>query len=169
MTSCKNAPYTVLPGAFENNTLCENWMNVYTIPDSVLRRHEYTPACSNYREWHRNPSDSWQYTLKIGEAQLCSFTEIAPKSTLLCVNKKPIRYGFNAGAIAPRLSVERSAQIHQISRGFFTVLWPDQPTDVSFKISFKSWTWYCSYLSLFYLQGQNGSPVNFFISTFLVC
>ena len=70
--------------------------------------------------------------------------------------------------IALRLSVElASAQIHWISLGFITVLWPDKPSDVSFRISFKSLTWYCSYLSLFHLQGQNGSPVNFFIPPFL--
>ena len=38
-------------------------------------------------------------------AQLCSITEIAPKSPFLCVNRNPIQYGFPAGAKAMRYSM----------------------------------------------------------------
>ena len=37
----------------------------------------------------QRPSDAWFSTLKIGEAQPCSVTEIAPKPSFLCVNRIP--------------------------------------------------------------------------------
>ena len=45
-------------------------------------------------------SDMWLFTLGLGTAQLRSVTEIAPKSPFLCENRRPIRYGFHAGAKA---------------------------------------------------------------------
>ena len=47
----------------------------------------------------------WFSTLDFGAAQLRSVTEIGPKSPLLCVNKRHIRYGFRAVAKSLRYSV----------------------------------------------------------------
>ena len=41
-------------------------------------------------------SDKWHYTVEIGAAQFQSVTEIAPKSSFLCVNRGPIRAGAKA-------------------------------------------------------------------------
>ena len=45
------------------------------------------------------------FTVYRSAAQLCSITEIAPKSPFLCVNRNPIQYGFPAGAKAMRYSI----------------------------------------------------------------
>ena len=45
------------------------------------------------------------FTVYRSAAQLCSITEIAPKSPFLCVNRNPIQYGFPAGAKAMRYSM----------------------------------------------------------------
>ena len=45
------------------------------------------------------------FTVYRSAAQLCSITEIAPKSPVLCVNRNPIQYGFPAGAKAMRYSM----------------------------------------------------------------
>ena len=41
-------------------------------------------------------------SLEIGLAQLHKVTEVAPKSLLLCVNRRPFLYGFSAGSKAIR-------------------------------------------------------------------
>ena len=45
------------------------------------------------------------FTVYRSAAQLCSITEIAPKSPFLCVNRNPIQYGFPASAKAMRYSM----------------------------------------------------------------
>ena len=57
------------------------------------------------RDYPPPPHSGWLSTLQIGEAQLHSVTNIAPKSRFLCVNQSPIRYGFRAGAKAICCSV----------------------------------------------------------------
>ena len=47
----------------------------------------------------------WLSTVEIGVTQIRSFTEIAPKSPFLCVNRGPIRYGFRTDAKAILYSV----------------------------------------------------------------
>ena len=46
----------------------------------------------------RNLSDKWRSTFKIGDTQLRSITEIAPKALFLDVNKSPIRHSFRVDA-----------------------------------------------------------------------
>ena len=46
----------------------------------------------------QNLSDVKHSTFEIAKVQLCNVSEIAPKSTFLCVNRRPIRYDFCAGA-----------------------------------------------------------------------
>ena len=48
----------------------------------------------------QNISDMRRTTLKVGAAQLRFVTEIALKSSFLCVKRSPIRYGFRDGAKA---------------------------------------------------------------------
>ena len=69
------------------------------------------PQC--HKERHRNLSNIWQSTFKIGEAQIRDITETAPKSPFLCVcvcvkkkKKNLFGYGFNAGARAIRCTVD---------------------------------------------------------------
>ena len=49
----------------------------------------------------------WLSTLEIGEVQLSSVTEIAPKSPSYCVNRSPIWYCLRAGAKVIRYCVNR--------------------------------------------------------------
>ena len=46
----------------------------------------------------QNLSDMKHSTFEICAVQLCNVSEIAPKSLFLCVNRRPIRYDFCAGA-----------------------------------------------------------------------
>ena len=45
------------------------------------------------------------FTLYHSAAQLCSITEVAPKSSFSSVNRNPIQYGFRASAKAMRYSI----------------------------------------------------------------
>ena len=56
----------------------------------------------------QNLSDVKHSTFEIAKVQLCNVSEIAPKSLFLCVNGRPIRYDFCAGAnvyCEPKLSL----------------------------------------------------------------
>ena len=56
----------------------------------------------------RFSADMLRSTFEVSAAQLCSVSEIAPKSPLLCVNRSPIRIGIRAStrAITARRSTE---------------------------------------------------------------
>ena len=60
----------------------------------------------------------WLSALEIVAAPLRSVTEIVPESPFLCVNKSPIRYGFNAGAKAIRYGMN----IAQLNRTYPCVI-----------------------------------------------
>ena len=60
----------------------------------------------------------WLSALEIVAARLRSVTEIVPESPFLCVNKSPIRYGFNAGAKAIRYGMN----IAQLNRTYPCVI-----------------------------------------------
>ena len=68
------------------------------------------------------PHPGWLSTLQIGEAQLHSVTNIAPKSCFLCVNQSPIRYGFRAGAKAICYSVNIALRWCYMGRFVTTIL-----------------------------------------------
>ena len=53
----------------------------------------------------QNSSDMWCSSSNISTVQLCSITEIMPKSPLLCVNKNPNQHDFHAGARAIQCSI----------------------------------------------------------------
>ena len=56
--------------------------------------------------WQKNYlHDIWCLIFKINTGQLCSITEIVPKSLFLCMNRSPIRYNFPAGTKVIRCSV----------------------------------------------------------------
>ena len=56
--------------------------------------------------WQKNYlHDIWCLIFKINTGQLCSITEIVPKSLFLCVNRSPIQYNFPAGTKVIRYSV----------------------------------------------------------------
>ena len=58
-----------------------------------------TPT-KNSQEYHPHPPR------EIGPAQLCSVTEIAPRSPLLYVNRSPILYGFRVHAKTIRYNMK---------------------------------------------------------------
>ena len=64
---------------------------------SLLLRSEY--LFTVHQSMAQNLSDMWRSTFKIGDAQLRSVTEIAPKSLFLCLNWRSIWNGFRAGVI----------------------------------------------------------------------
>ena len=77
-------------------------MSHYTIP---LYQLVFLSNTKCYLVWCELPSNMWLSTSEISIAQLCSITEIAPKSLFLqnvhvYVNRNPMRYGFCAGAKA---------------------------------------------------------------------
>ena len=63
-------------------------------------RYDFRGTTKSCPVWHEHLSDMWLTTLEISAVQLCSVTEIAPKSLFLYVNRGPIRLGFRAGAKA---------------------------------------------------------------------
>ena len=69
---------------------------IYSLP--LRSKYLFTLHCGTI-----NPSDMWRFTFEIwGAAQLSSFTDIAPKSPFLCVNRSPIWCDFCVGATAIR-------------------------------------------------------------------
>ena len=66
-------------------------VSVGTSPSS----YSFTSATEiDIRRNSRSLSDMWRSTSEIGAAQLRSFTEIAPKTPFLFMNRSSIRYGF---------------------------------------------------------------------------
>ena len=65
-------------------------------------------------------SDMWHSTFKIGVAELCSVTEIVPKSPFLCPKRSPIWYDFRAGAKGTQQSVNIALIIKWKLYFFFT-------------------------------------------------
>ena len=76
----------------------------------------------HYTAWSFVPTrtDMRLFTLEIGAAQLCSVTEMAPKSPFLWVNRSPIWYGFRASACAKatRYGVNITSVTHIYHGGF---------------------------------------------------
>ena len=80
------------------------WMNERASERASDRTNEQTKERTNERMlfvWQcEHLSHMWLFSLELGTAQLRPVTEISPKSPFLCVNRRPIRYGFHAGAKA---------------------------------------------------------------------
>ena len=72
---------------------------------SPLIHFRYGPNTVLHQSVAQYLSDMWLSTVEIGVTQIRSFTEIAPKSPFLCVNRSPIRYGFRTDAKAILYSV----------------------------------------------------------------
>ena len=71
------------------SSLLKIYFHLFT---SATNRIHFTQAL------HRSFAQNLSVIFEIGEAQLSSVTEIALKSSFLCVNRSPTRYGFRAGA-----------------------------------------------------------------------
>ena len=71
----------------------------YLLPSQwVLVLSPHIPnKCSHYTKvWHRTYLIMYHSTFEIVTLQLCSVTEIRPKSPFLCVNRSATRYDFCA-------------------------------------------------------------------------
>ena len=92
----------------ERTEWVSEWVSEWTSERASEQATERTNKRKNERKNERvlfvwqceHLSYTWLFSLELGTAQLRPGTEIAPKSPFLCMNRRPIRYGFHASAKA---------------------------------------------------------------------